>query len=212
LHIHAANGEAWRLEDVRVIESSKPASLHSPSSDGVSSEADSAKWTLVSRLLADSQPPRQPSSSGRSTPSNLERAVLLLESEGAELPAGQQAQTHPPATSAKPDSIADEELSHAAPAAAAAAAKTDGVSSLQAIEQDPAELDLAAKRSTLRKLSTAVDADKGAAAEEGPATPSKSMAPAQSNGGLKQGPETPSSGEGDLVGIFFLCLRCPCDL
>ena len=79
-----AGAGGWQLEDVRV-NGAQAARLPCNSHDD-SARADPDKWTLVSRLsssLAQSaQPHTKASSSGCTTPSNLERAVLLLEAEG----------------------------------------------------------------------------------------------------------------------------------
>lgn len=171
-------GEDWKLEDVRVNEASKPASLASPRSD-VSSEAESAKWTLVSRLtsrLAEGQPLAPPSSSGRSTPSNLERAVLLLESE-------------------KDHDRAQAAVGASAAADAGAGAGKTPVKAGEVVEgEEEATLDLTASRASLRKVATSAgDLDGDPAVEEGPRTPPTGGGPTRS-GSIKA--DTPSSSAG----------------
>ncbi|BDA45443.1 Fimbrin-2 [Coccomyxa sp. Obi] len=171
-------GEDWKLEDVRVNDSSKAASLASPRSD-VSSEAESAKWTLVSRLtsrLAEGQIPAPPSSSGRSTPSNLERAVLLLESE----------KDHDRAQALAGTSALDQNV----------AGKTEAKAAVP--DRDDADgenaVDLATRRASLRKVTTSGGDLDGDSVEEGPSTPPTGGGPTRS-GSLKA--DTPSSGAGD---------------
>lgn len=169
-------GEDWKLEDVRVNDSSKPASLASPRSD-VSSEAESAKWTLVSRLtsrLAEGQPPAPPSSSGRSTPSNLERAVLLLESE-KEHDRAAQASAGAPAP--------DQEVAGKAVSMAVAPREDEGEGTLNLTE----------RRASLRKVATDGGDPSGDSAEEGPSTPPTGGVPTRS-GSIKA--DTPSSSAG----------------
>lgn len=206
----AGTGEAWQLEDVRVIDSSsKPASQRSLHSDEAASEADSAKWTLVSRLLADSQPP-PPSSSGRSTPSNLERAVLLLESEGAETQkatAGRQTATDAARlnSTASTDGASREEQQQCGAAApgsgiggdSSSGGKEQAAAAMQeahAEQQVSEELDLAEARASLRKLSTAAAGGQGGEpTEEGPCTPPNGLAPVRSSGAVGDESESPCS-------------------
>lgn len=177
--------EDWKLEDVRVHDMSKPASLASPRSDA-SSDADSAKWTLVSRLtsrLAEGQPAAEPSSSGRSTPSNLERAVLLLESEK------------------------DHDRAQAQTALATVPSKEEAGTKAKAVceqEREEEALDFAASRASLKKLSTttgALDEKEEEGPEEGPSTPPTGGRAARSSS-IKA--DTPSSSAG-VAPLLRIC-------
>ena len=184
-----AEGEDWKLEDVRVNDSSKAASLASPRSD-VSSEAESAKWTLVSRLtsqLAEGQTPAPPSSSGRSTPSNLERAVLLLESE----------KDHDRSQAAAGASAPDQTVSDKVAASAAVPDRGDG--------NGPDAVNLATRQVSLRKVTTSGGNGDGDSVEEGPSTPPTGGGPTRS-GSLKA--DTPSSAAGVVPLLTYTTNFC----
>ena len=147
-------------------------SAQSPASEEKSADPDAAKWTLVSRLsgsLAAQQQhlqataPSHASTSGRSTPSNLERAVLLLEAEGGHDSHSGAATTAAALAEPRQQSFADRGAQAEASAGTAVA------------------LDAAAGMSRLRAVSTAEGAGEAvghpADAEEGPSTPPMSSWP-----------------------------------
>ena len=173
-------------------------------------KADAARWTLVSRLsskLPGSQQDAQPGrSSGHSTPSNLERAVLLLEAE-AESVSGNSNASAAQSIVNSPDKPAGDSESEAAAAeegggtasadrlggSSAAdgssrkekAVKEQGRSAKTVSKTAKSTEDLEAQRAALRKLNISDDSEPskqgGESLDEGPSTPPASSAAAHAD-------------------------------
>ena len=175
------------------VNDGQPASSAGPQREVVT-ETDSAKWTLVSRLtssLAGAQAPGEASSSGRSSPSNLERAVLLLEAEGDP---NSQAGAVRVAVVQAPKATAAPAPDQAKPGARAWAARAQAA----AVAEEGGAVDLSAQRSALRVVGMPggnAREEGNESAEEGPSTP-----PASGSGLLRSSAEasTPGSTAGTL--------------
>lgn len=179
-----------------------------PTASPEQTKADAAKWTLVSRLssrLSAAQGARtaqQGSASGQSTPSNLERAVLLLEAEGDSLNGDSKA-----SAVSSPGKLAGESSEHEASEAAASdaaeladrqagssTAKKDSMQqeaseepgpSRKTLNEETESTDLNAQRSALRKVNTGDGRGPSESGrdslDEGPSTPPANSAAARAD-------------------------------
>ena len=177
--------------------------------------ADAAKWTLVSRLSSrlagaqSAQPAQAGSASGQSTPSNLERAVLLLEAETESInsdskvsavisaasspsqPAGgSEAEGGEPNSSAASDRGPEQEAS------IAAGVKEQPGEQKEHLSDRAGSTDLDAHRTALRRLNLAGSQGGSAggsdSVDEGPRTPPASSAAARADTKASSSPNSPA--------------------
>ncbi len=197
-------------------------------------KADAAKWTLVSRLssrLPGAQPApgaQQSSASGHSTPSNLERAVLLLEAEtesvsgDSKVSAAASAVSSPsqPAENREPEPPArgviymadvDDRLEGSSAPDPSLHKQKPPKSRVKrgapAVKDEADCADLEAQRSALRKVNLGEDSKSNQEArddlDEGPSTPPASSATARADTKASSSPNSTAGGLSDIS-------RCAC--
>ena len=192
--------------------------------------ADAAKWTLVSRLSSrlagaqSAQPAQAGSASGQSTPSNLERAVLLLEAETESIsseskvsavisavsspsqPAGgSEAEAGEPDSSAVPARAPEQEGSNAA------GPKEQPAEDKEVPSDRAGSADLEAHKDALRRLNLAGSQGSSAGGsdslDEGPRTPPASSAAARADTKASSSPNS-TAGE-PHISLTTWCCTCP---
>ncbi len=174
-------------------------------------KADAARWTLVSRLSSKlpgaqgAQAAQQSSASGHSTPSNLERAVLLLEAETESASGESKVSAVASAVSSPTQAAGDREPESSAPgviytadvserldwssAPRASSQQKPGDSEMLrsaiALDDDRNSPGLEEQRSALRKVNIGEDSKPGHDTrdcfDEGPSTPPASSAAARAD-------------------------------
>ena len=198
-------------------------------------KADAAKWTLVSRLssrLPGAQPAQgaqQSSASGHSTPSNLERAVLLLEAEtesvsgDSKVSAVLSAASSPsqPAEAREPEPRApgviyttdmDDRLERSSAPDPTSQQQKPSKRRLPrgapALKDEANSADLEAQRSALRKVKLGEESKSSQEArddlDEGPSTPPASSAAARADTKASSSPNSTAGGP-----LISICACCP---
>ena len=192
-------------------------------------KADAARWTLVSRLSSRlpgahaAQGAQQSSASGQSTPSNLERAVLLLEAETESVNGDNKAPAVASALRSPTQPAGDWEPAPSAPGVIYTAdlddrlegssapkaslkqkpANVERPQSVPALQDEADSTDLEARQSALRRVNLGEDSKAGQVArddlDEGPSTPPASSAAARADTKASSSPN--STAGGHLLGM-----------
>ena len=191
---------------------------------------DAAKWTLVSRLSSrlagaqGAQPAQAGSAFGQSTPSNLERAVLLLEAETESVSSDSKVSAVISAVSSPSQPAGGSEAEGGEPNSSAASDRgpEQEASNAAGVKEQPAEhkeapsdtagsADLDAHRTALRRLNLAGSQGGSAggsdSADEGPRTPPASSAAARADTKASSSPNSPA-GE-PRISLRTRCFFCP---